>query len=138
MFEVGHRQPRQVSEGEFVLERLRLGARKVFVEPVVIRCAADDEDIGGVGLKLRRKRNRAAQVETDKHSGGVGTSACAGAYQEDDRSIGKQCLAIVLDECQAGFADRDHQVESPSVVLADEELAQRHLIVVVGEARDID
>ena len=87
---------------------------RVLVEPVVIRCAADNEDVGGVGLKLRRKRNRATQVEADEHDRGVSTSACARADQGHNRRIRKQCLPIVLDECQAGLADRDHQVESPS------------------------
>ena len=44
----------------------------------------------------------------------------------------------LLHEREASLTDCDDQVELPSLVLAGEELAQRHLIVVVGEARDID
>ncbi len=122
-------QPRQVGDLESRFERLQLYPRCALVLLAGLARVADDEDAPNVGLQRHGQSERSGEVQLGDHSSRVREAASERSEREvHDRCVGKQLVAILVDELDGGGLYGDDEVDPLSFVFHAQELTEGRLI----------
>ena len=133
-----HRQTRQIVECQPTRVRLKLRSRDVFVEPVELGRAADDEDLCDLGLQGQRQVESAAKVDAGAHAGAIGSPDATWVEERHDGRAREEEVAIVAGEFERVSRRGYHDIYRGPAVLVAQEVSKRELVFAFREAARVE